>query len=276
MSLKISSLQNPRIKFALSLQKASVRKKEGLFVIEGLREINLAIQSGYRFQSLYFCPDIIERNIVVSSDDSLDPSGLISSVSREVLAIETTATVFRKLVYRENSDGLFVIAFQKKHKLNSISLSSNPLLLVVESVEKPGNLGAILRTADAAGVDALLACNGITDIYNPNVVRSSLGTLFTMQIAACTTDEAVRWLKEKRISIFTTSLNASLSYHLVNYTLPAAIVAGSEATGISPVWEENSEANIIIPMFGKVDSMNVSVATSIVLYEALRQRNFHN
>jgi RNA methyltransferase, TrmH family len=151
-------------------------------------------------------------------------------------------------------------------------LGSNPLVLVAESVEKPGNLGAMFRTVDAAGVDTVLVCDSGTDIFNPNVVRSSLGTLFTSKVVCCSSKEAISWLKDMNIKIFTTALTASRPYHLIDYRGPSAIVAGAEATGVSAIWEDNSDANIIIPMFGKVDSLNVSAAASIIIYEALRQR----
>jgi RNA methyltransferase, TrmH family len=278
MSPGITSTQNSRIKFAISLQKASVRKKEQLFIIEGLREIRLAVQAGYKFHTLFFCPEIALKDMKDSSGQGVRSPGPWSDILEIIKGLapvmETTAGVFRKLAYREGSDGLVAIAHQKRFFLEDIKLSDNPLVLVAESVEKPGNLGAILRTADAAGLDAVLICDPITDLYNPNVVRSSLGTLFTARIACCTSEEAVEWLKIRKIRIYTTALTASQSYHLVDYAGPAAIVSGAEATGVSGIWEDNSDAKIIIPMFGTVDSMNVSAATAVVLYEALRQRGF--
>ncbi len=278
MSIRISSPQNPKIKFAVSLQKASVRKREGLFLIEGLREIRLAMQAGYLFHTLFVCPEITEK---CGTGFSVDQSGgytdtrnVIDTLTGQASIIETNSDVFRKLAYRERSDGLLVIARQKRTYLKDLSQGSNPLILVAESVEKPGNLGAMLRTADAAGVDAVLVCNSGTDIFNPNIIRSSLGSLFTTHVVCCSPKEALGWLKGRNIKIYTTALSASQSYHLADYKGPAAIVAGAEATGVSGIWERSSDANIVIPMFGRVDSMNVSVATSIVLYEALRQRGF--
>ena len=294
MSDRINSLQNQKIKFAVSLQKSSVRKKEKLFLIEGYREINLAMLAGYRFQTLFICPQIYKKSDVAypknkKDDLPLNDKGaksndvdaeysfvrkVIDTLAGQTQIIETSREVFRKLAYREKSDGLLAVALQRNPALADIKLSSTPLILVAESVEKPGNLGAMLRTADAAGVDAVLVCDGVTDIFNPNVVRSSLGTLFTTQVVCCSSKEAVNWMKNMQIKIFTTALSASRPYYLVDYQGPSAIVAGAEASGVSSLWEENSDANIIIPMFGKVDSMNVSVATSVVLYEVLRQRRF--
>jgi RNA methyltransferase, TrmH family len=265
MSISITSSQNPRVKFAESLKKAAVRKKEKLFLIEGLREIRLAMQAGYQFNTLLVCRQVA---------DNLDIDSLADDLVGQVQVIEITPGIFGKLAYRDRSDGLIAIALQKDYSLSDISFSGVPLLIVVEAVEKPGNLGAILRTADAGGVDAVIVCDGITDIYNPNVVRSSLGSMFTRKIVCCSSGDAITWLKNNKINIFTTSLSASRPYHHNDFTLPAAIVAGAEATGVTPAWEESSDYRIIIPMFGKVDSINVASATSIVLYEALRQRGF--
>ncbi len=276
MSIRIASLQNPKIKFAVSLQKASVRKKEGLFLIEGIREIRLAMMAGYQFQTLFICPAIIEKGTAgAPTGDHEIYSGakdVIDILKGQVQIFETSRDVFRKLAYREGSDGLLAVARQKSISFRDLKLGDNPLVMVTESVEKPGNLGAILRTADAAGVDALLMCDIGTDIFNPNVVRSSLGTLFTVQIVCCSSKEAISWLKDMNIKIYTTALTASRPYHLIDYRGPSAIVAGAEATGVSSIWEDYSDANIVIPMFGKVDSLNVSAAASVIIYEALRQR----
>jgi TrmH family RNA methyltransferase len=148
------------------------------------------------------------------------------------------------------------------------------LVLILEGVEKPGNLGAVLRTADAAAVDAVIICDPQTDFYNPNVIRSSVGCIFTNQLAAASSEETIEWLRKNNIAIFCTYLKASKSYHLTDFTQPSAIVMGTEATGLSDVWVKNSTANIIIPMLGKIDSMNVSNAAAVVVYEAMRQREF--
>lgn len=265
MSITIASSQNPKIRFAVSLQKAAVRRKEKLFLVEGLREIRLAMLAGFDFHTLFVCPQIAEGT---------NAKAVIEDLTGQVQIIETTDRIFSKLAYREGTDGIMAVAHQKYFSLSDITFKGTPLILVVESIEKPGNLGAILRTADAGGVDALLVCDGRTDIYNPNVIRSSLGSIFTNKVVSCSSADAISWLKNMNIKIYTTALTASKPYHQIDYTVPSAIVTGSEATGVRSVWEDNSDSNIIIPMSGKVDSMNVSVATSIVLYEALRQRNF--
>lgn len=278
MGNTITSRQNPKIKHAISLHKSTVRKNEGLFLIEGAREIRLAMLAGYCFQTVYICPETAYEGRSDRPDENstgdADFSDLINLLAGQAPVIETTRGVFSKMVYREGSDGLMVVAHQKKNLLENLDTGVDPLVLVVDSVEKPGNLGAILRTADAAGVDAVLVCDGSTDIYNPNVVRSSLGSLFTLTVVCCTSKEAASWLQSKQIKIFTTALTASVPYHHADFRGPSAIVSGAESTGVSSIWQKSSDANIIIPMFGSVDSMNVSVATSIVLYEALRQRGF--
>ena len=266
MNKRISSTHNSRIKFALSLQKASVRNREQLFLIEGVREIRLAMQAGFDFNALFVCPEIIRKSEIGS---------IIDDLTGQVQVTETSREVFGKLAYREDSGGLLAVAHQKRTAFEDVALSANPLILVIESIEKPGNIGAMLRTADAAGADAVLISESITDIFNPNVIRASLGTVFTNQVVCCTSMGAIKWLKSLSIRIYTTALTASRPYHTADYTGPSAIVSGAEATGVSPCWQENSSSNIIIPMFGKADSINVSVATSIVLYEALRQRGFY-
>lgn len=258
----ITSTQNPKIKSLLSLEKPRERKKQCLFTIEGKREIELAIQAGYKVGNLFYCVDIITEYEIAAL-------GL-----NERLLVPVTNEVFEKIAVRESTGGLLAVAEQKTHRLEDIRLKSNPLLLIVEAVEKPGNLGAILRTADAAAVDAVIICDPQTDFYNPNVIRSSVGCVFTNQLAACSSDEAIDWLKKNNISIYCTYLKAAQPYHLVDYTKPSAIVMGTEATGLSPVWVNNSNGNIIIPMGGKIDSLNVSNAAAIVTFEARRQRNF--
>jgi len=186
-----------------------------------------------------------------------------------------TPQVYAHMTYRKESEGLITWAVPRIHALEKIKLSDNPLVLVIDAVEKPGNLGAILRTADAAGIDALIISDPRTDIYNPNVVRSSLGALFSLQIGIGPVEEVIRWLRDKRVRIFCTALTASKPYTEINYESSAAIVMGTEATGLSQAWLSQSDQNIIIPMRGNVDSMNVSVSAGIVLFEAIRQREIH-
>jgi RNA methyltransferase, TrmH family len=258
----ISSTHNPKIKSLLALEKPRERRKQQLFTIEGKKEIGMALKANYKIGNLFYCEDII-------SLDELKSLGIADKFLARV-----TKEVFDKIAVRENSGGVIAVAEMKLHQLNRINLSSNPLVLVLEAVEKPGNLGAILRTADAAGIDAVIICEPQTDFYNPNVIRSSLGCVFTTQTASATSAEAIDWLTENNIAIYCTYLKASQHYNLIDYTKPSAVVMGTEATGLSDVWVSNSAANIIIPMAGKIDSMNVSTATAVVVFEARRQRGF--
>jgi TrmH family RNA methyltransferase len=262
MHFKITSTQNPKIKSLLSLEKPRERKKQFLFIVEGAKEVRMAIEAGYKIGNIFFCE---ERLNMVESQDLLSQDKLLIPVSPEV---------FDKIAIRESTGGILAVAEQKLHRLDDILLKKNPLLLILEAVEKPGNLGAILRTADAAGVDAVIICDPQTDFYNPNVIRSSVGCVFTKQIASATSEETITWLKRNNIKIYCTYLKASRPYHQAYYTVPSAIVLGTEATGLSDIWVKNSDANIIIPMQGKIDSMNVSNAAAVVVFEALRQRSF--
>lgn len=262
MHIKITSTQNPKIKSLLALEKPRERRNHQLFVIEGKKEIGLALEAGYKIESIFFCEEIINLNEVGKF------------IKDDKLLIPVSQEVFDKIAVRENSGGMIAVAEQKAHTLDQLKLSRNPLVLVLESVEKPGNLGAILRTADASGVDAVIICDPQTDFYNSNVIRSSIGCIFTRQVAAATSENTIDWLKKNHIAIYCTYLKASKAYHLTDYTKPSAIVMGTEATGLSEIWVENSDANIIIPMQGKIDSMNVSTAAAVVVFEAKRQRGF--
>src|SRR6185369_14447319 len=246
MHFKITSTQNPKVKSLMALEKPRERRKQQLFIIEGEREIQLAAAAGYKIGNIFFCDEIIGVDQI---PNVLKEDKLIIPVSKEV---------FEKIAVRENSGGMIAVAEQKPHLLSQIKLKKDPLILVLESVEKPGNLGAILRTADAAGVDAVIICDPQTDFYNPNVIRSSIGCIFTKQVAAATSEETIAWLKKNNISILCTYLEASKPYHTVDFKKPSAIVMGTESTGLTKIWTTNSDANIIIPMSGKIDSMNVS------------------
>jgi len=259
----ISSIQNPKVKSLLALEKPRERRKQQLFIIEGKKEIAMAMEQGYKIGNLFYCEDLIS------------PDELQSLHFTDRFYVRVTKDVFDKIAVRENSGGVIAVAEMKLHSLDQVKLSKNPLVLVLEAVEKPGNLGAILRTADAAGVDAVIICDPQTDFYNPNVIRSSVGCVFTTQTASATSEETIAWLKKNNISIYCTYLKASHPYHQIDYTKPSAIIMGTEATGLSEVWVKNAAANIIIPMGGKIDSMNVSTAAAVVVFEARRQRGFN-
>jgi RNA methyltransferase, TrmH family len=263
MHFKITSTQNPKIKSLLALEKPRERKKQCLFIVEGAKEVRMALEAGYKIGNIFFCE---ERMNMEESKDLLRNDKLLIPVSPEV---------FDKIAVRESTGGILAVAQQKTHQLSDLLLSKNPLILILEAVEKPGNLGAILRTADAAGVDAVIICDPQTDFYNPNVIRSSVGCVFTKQIASASSEDTIAWLKKNNVQIFCTYLKASRPYHEVDYTKPSAIVMGTEATGLSDIWVKNFDSNIIIPMQGKIDSMNVSNAAAVVVFEAMRQRGFN-
>ena len=260
---QITSIQNPLIKSLVLLQeKAKARKQSGTFLIEGKREIELAIKGNYQLETILFLPELITENEI---------NKLVKS---KVELIEITKEVYQKLAYRDTTEGILAVAKTKTLSLNDLKLPENALILVMESIEKPGNIGAMLRTCDAAKIDAVIIANPKTDLYNPNIVRSSVGCLFTNQIASDTTENVIQFLKDKKIAIFGATLQNSNFYHTQDYTTASALVVGTEATGLTQAWRDNATQNIIIPMQGEIDSMNVSVASAILLFEAKRQRGF--
>lgn len=263
----ITSPSNPLVKQFFQLQeKSKNRRNSGLFIIEGQREIELAIKGSYSIKTVLFCPEIISAQKLLAlkqiSDSGVD-------------FIDITFEIYQKLAYRSSTEGVLALANSKDLSLESLKLSShNSLILVAEAPEKPGNIGAILRTADAANLDAVIIANPKTDIYNPNIIRSSIGCLFTNQVATGTTSEIIAFLKTNSIAIYCASLESSRPYHGCDFTGASALVVGTESQGLTREWLENSTQNIIIPMQGEIDSMNVSVAAGILIFEAKRQRNF--
>ena len=242
-------------------EKAKARKQTGTFLIEGKREIELALKGNYELETILYVPELVGESF---------NGNLYKSLNQ----IEITKEVYQKLAYRDTTEGILGIAKTKSLQLSDLQLSKNPLILVVEAIEKPGNLGAMLRTADAANIDAVIIANPKTDLYNPNIIRSSVGCLFTNQIVSSSSEEAIAFLKSKNINIFSATLQNSTSYYSQNFKSPTALVVGTEATGLSQIWRDNATQNIIIPMQGEIDSMNVSVAAAILLFEAKRQRGF--
>jgi TrmH family RNA methyltransferase len=260
----ITSINNKRIKNIIQLQKSRERKNQEIFVIEGIKEILKAIKYNYEFQTIFYCKEIaIVKNL-----------NEIFSKNANSEIVEVSKAVYEKIAYRENSGGVVALAKPKNHKLEDIHLSDNPLVLVIERVEKPGNLGAILRTADAAGIEAVIVCDNQTDIYNPNVIRASLGCVFTVPIVVTESKFAISWLKANKINIYSTHLDAAIPYNSVDFTKKTAIVFGAESVGISDLWTKNSTKNIIIQMKGEADSLNVSTSSAIIIFEAVRQRGF--
>ena len=261
----ISSLQNAVVKKVLLLKdKSRERKKTGLFILEGQRELKFALKYRYTVETIFFCSDIIsEKNVIA----------LVNIAVSTVEIIEISKDVYKKIAYRETTEGIVVIAKSKPHSLDQLEFKTNtPLLLIAEALEKPGNIGALLRTADAANLDAVIIANPKSDIYNPNIIRSSVGCVFTTNIAIGSTAKIIAYLKENDISIYCAVPSASKKHTNIDYTSASAIVIGTESAGLSKEWLESVAQNIAIPMQGEIDSINVSVSAAILIFEAKRQR----
>ena len=260
----ITSVQNPKVKKLVALQqKSSERRKEGLFVVEGQRELMHCLEAGYDIDSLFICPELCNSSALQDA-----ASHFTLYASRFIVSQQ----VYEKIAYRGSTEGMIATVKVKHRSLDSLHLRQNPLLVVLESVEKPGNLGAILRSADAAGADAVVICDPLTDLYNPNLIRSSIGAVFTVPVVACTSGECIEFLKQKNIRILTAQLQDSHLYYDTDMTGGTAIVMGTEATGLTDQWRKAADAHIRIPMLGQLDSLNVSVSAAILLFEAVRQR----
>ncbi|MBR5638627.1 MAG: RNA methyltransferase [Muribaculaceae bacterium] len=255
---RISSTQNTRIKHLMALQqKTQLRRSEQRIVVEGARELQHCINAGFKVETVIFCPEIFDISILSNTKYKL---------------LEVTPQVYEKIAYRGSTEGVMAIVEPRQLALTEIKLEDNPLIVVLEGVEKPGNIGAVLRSADAAQATAVIVCDPLTDLYNPNLIRSSIGAIFTVPCVACTSDECIRFLKDNNINILTAQLQDSEPYYNTPMQGATAIVMGTEATGLTNVWREAATAHIRIPMQGQLDSLNVSVSSAILLFEAVRQR----
>lgn len=266
----ITSAQNPKIKALLELQeKSKARKRTGLFVVEGRRELQHCIEAGFEPHTLFICRDIMTEKefdrILGAIEENF--TGMMCPI------IEISRQLYDKIAYRGGTEGIIAELHCKDMSLESLELKENPLVVVLESVEKPGNLGAVLRSADASGADAVIVCDPLTDLYNPNLIRSSIGAIFTVPVATATSEDAIRWLKERGIRIYTAQLQDSEWYYDTDMSGGTAIVMGTEATGLTDIWRKAADAHIKIPMLGRLDSLNVSVSAAILMFEAVRQRN---
>lgn len=266
--LTIESLQNPKVKQLIKLRDRRDRDQLGLFLIEGYRELLRALEASFRINTLFVCPTLFLGT---------NETQLIEIAKKQGATIYfCTEQVFKKISYRDRPDGLLAIAPQDKKSLSTLTkLLENkpyPLIVVAEAIEKPGNLGTILRSSDAVGVDALIVCDKCTDIFNPNVVRASVGTLFTVPVIESTSQETLLWLKKHGIKIVAATPSATVEYTQINMREPIAIAVGTEQLGLSKQWLENADLSVKIPMLGKADSLNVAMATTILMYEAIRQR----
>ena len=272
MKTLISSPSNELIKKLLALQsKSRVRRKEGAFVVEGVREISMALEAGIVFRTLLVCEEIAEKKDLSKLKAVFEERSAGSLNNPEEIGI--TRKIYELIAHRKTTEGVMGIALAPNRTLEDLKLRENPLLLVAEAPEKPGNTGALLRTADAADLDAVIIANPLTDLYNPNVIRSSMGCVFTQQVIGASSAEVLSFLKDRKIKIFAAALQSkSKPYYGEDYTGPTAIAVGTEATGLSDLWLDESDESVLIPMEGKIDSLNVSVSAAILIFEAKRQR----
>lgn len=258
---RITSTQNPKVKLLTALQqKSQERRKAGLFVVEGRRELMHCLEAGFEVDTVFLCP------AVEGGTESMP------MLPANVRRYEVSSAVYEKIAYRGSTEGVIAEVRARQLSLSDLQLPNRPLIVVLERVEKPGNLGAILRSADASGVDAVVVCDPLTDLYNPNLIRSSVGAVFSVPCVACTSAECIDFLKRKGVQILTAQLQDSSLYYDTDMRRPTAIVMGTEATGLTPQWRQAADAHIRIPMLGRVDSLNVSVSAAILMFEAVRQR----
>ena len=267
--LSIESLQNPKVKDMIRLkEKSRARTQSSSFIIEGQRELGLAIDAGYEVLSWYVQPHICKEQQQEAVRAKLEAQG------NYLAPTHISQAVFEKIAQRGSTEGVIAVVKAKNHQLDQLIIKrKNPLVLVAEAPEKPGNIGALLRTADAANLDALIIANPKSDLYNPNIVRSSVGAVFSVPVAMGSSSEVLRFLEKLQANVYAAALQASCPYTEIDFSGPTALVVGTEATGLDALWLEASNQNIRIPMRGAIDSMNVSVAAGILIFEALRQRS---
>ena len=272
----VTSAQNPKIRNLLLLQeKSKARREQGLFVVEGRRELEHCLEAGFRVRTVFYCPELAgslpEGVCLPEAEKRVDASGRHTPSGTHV--IEIPETLYRKVAYRESTEGIIAEVETRTLRLEDLELSEHPLIVVLESVEKPGNLGAVLRSADAARADAVIVCDPLTDLWNPNLIRASLGGIFTVPTVCAGSAETIDWLHAHGIRILTAQLQDSSWYYDTEMTGGTALVMGTESTGLNQIWRDAADAHIRIPMLGRLDSLNVSVSTAILLFEAVRQRN---
>lgn len=264
MRAVITSAANPRIKELVGLRRRRSRDESGLTLVEGYAELVLALDAGAVPSALYFAPDVVR-------DDQADLADRVEDLGADV--VEVSATVLAKISYRESPDGWVAVVPTPGSPLDDLDLGVDPLLLVCEAIEKPGNLGAMLRTAEAADVAALISAAPVTDFGNPNVVRASKGTLFAVPVASAPTDEVLAWLRAHGVRVVVTTPRGTSTLADVDLTGAVALVIGAESTGVTDPWIEQADATVQIPMYGQVNSLNASTAAAVALYEANRQRH---
>lgn len=260
----ITSAQNPKVKKLMLLQqKSSERRKDGLFVVEGVRELLHCVSAGFEVDTLFYCSSLMQ---------GYEGEAEVKALASQVRSFEVSPQVYGKMAYRGTTEGVIAEMKVRQLGLDDLRLPPSPLIMVLERVEKPGNLGAVLRSADAAAADAVIVCDPLTDLFNPNLIRSSIGAIFTVPTVACSSEDCIAFLKKRGISILTAQLQDSHLYYDVDMKKPTAIVMGTESTGLTNIWRNAADAHIRIPMKGRLDSLNVSVSAAILLFEAVRQR----
>lgn len=287
----ITSAQNRKVKELLTLvEKSKARSAAGLFVVEGQRELGHCLDAGFIPETLFICGEVmaVQNNAVngaktghltenIEGKDGLD--ALIAkaeALNPRLGVVQIPAFLYEKVAYRGSTEGIIAEVHSVPRSLEDLRLGERPLVMVLESVEKPGNLGAVLRSADAAGADAVIVCDPLTDIWNPNLIRSSVGAVFSVPVAVCTSADAIAFLKKRGIRILTAQLQDSEWYYDTDMTGATALVMGTESTGLTQAWRDSADAHIKIPMLGRLDSLNVSVSAAVLLYEAVRQRKGGN
>ncbi len=266
MLQSITSAQNPKIKDFLALQeKSRLRREKGLFVVEGRRELLHCLEAGFSPRTIFVCEEILGAG---------EMEAVLGAAGEGCTVFSVSANVYDRMAYRSGTEGVTAIMQARNLRLEELRFrNEEPLIVVVEAVEKPGNLGAILRSADAAGADAVIVCDQLTDLYNPNLIRASIGAVFSVPVVAASSAETIEWLRSRGVTIYTAQLQDSSWYYDCDMKKATAIVMGTEATGLTGIWREAADRHIRIPMLGKLDSLNVSVSAAVLLFEAVRQRN---
>ena len=287
----ITSAQNRKVKELLTLvEKSKARSAAGLFVVEGQRELGHCLDAGFIPETLFICGEVmaVQNNVVngaktghlaenIEGKDGLDALvAKAEALNPRLGVVQIPAFLYEKVAYRGSTEGIIAEVHSVPRSLEDLRLGDSPLVMVLESVEKPGNLGAVLRSADAAGADAVIVCDPLTDIWNPNLIRSSVGAVFSVPVAVCTSADAIAFLKKRGIRILTAQLQDSEWYYDTDMTGATALVMGTESTGLTQAWRDSADAHIKIPMLGRLDSLNVSVSAAVLLYEAVRQRKGGN
>jgi len=264
MTKPITSLQNQRLKDAVKLRDRRARQRQRRIIIDGARELRQAVEAGVAMVEVFVCDELCE------GEDAQAALRLIRQSGAELLPV--TAAVFAKLAFGDRAEGVIGVARTPEMMPADLPLGDNPLVAVIESIEKPGNVGAVIRSADGAGVSAVVVADPTTDLYNPNAIRASLGTIFTMPVCEATGEETLCWLRERQLKTFAARVDGAVAHTEADYTQPTAIILGSEAAGLSPVWRAEDVTAVRLPMLGTADSLNISVAAAVLFYEALRQR----